>query len=255
MAAITPRVRWGSREVDWTWVPESSSEIASVGRRMFGEALGMVAFTFVAGSALVINRITDGQLGLLGMAVAIALAYAIIVLALYPVSGGHINPAVTLGQVAARRMPPSIAVLYMAAQAGGAIVGALLLELIFRDFLDGVSRAASLSFAGEMDSWTGGFLEAILTFLLVTAYFRAFVDPKGDARQGPMALGLVVLVSFLVAFPLTGAALNVTRVFGTDLVAGHWSDFFAYWIGLIGGLVAGLVYQRLFAGGEEEATT
>jgi len=61
------------------------------------------------------------------------------------------------------------------------------------------------------------------------------------------------MVSFLVAYPLTGAALNVTRVFGTALVANEWSDFFWYWLGLIGGAVAGLGYEYLFAGREEEA--
>ena len=255
MAAITPHVRWGSRDVDWTWVPESATEMANVARRMVGEGLGVLAFTFLAGSAIVIDNTTNGGLGLLGMAVATGLAYALVVFALYPVTGGHINPAVTLGQVTARRMPPSIGALYIGAQAVGGVVGALLLELIFRDFLADVARTASLSFNPAMDGWTGGFLEAILTFVLVTVYFRGFLDRGSDPSVGAVAMGLVVMFSFLVAFPLTGAALNVTRVFGTDLVANYWTDFFWYWIGLIGGVVAGLGYEYLFAAREEESAT
>ena len=255
MAVISPRVRYGSREVDWTWVPETTDEVAATLRRMFAEGLGVLGFTFVAGSALVINQITSGQLGLLGMAVATALAYAIIVYALYPVSGGHINPAVTIGHVAAGRMPPSVALLYIGAQLGGAVVGALLLELIFNDFLSNVSAAASLSFDPRMGGWTGGLLEAILSFMLVTAYFRSFVDKKGDVYQGAIATGLVVLIGFLVAFPLTGGALNVARVFGTDLVAGEWSDFLWYWVGLIGGAAAGLLFQYVFVSHEEKPAT
>jgi glycerol uptake facilitator-like aquaporin len=54
-----------------------------------------------------------------------------------------------------------------------------------------------------------------------------------------------------VAFPLTGGAMNLARVFGTDLVAGEWADFGSYAIGLIGGFVAGLVYQYVFITREE----
>src|SRR3990172_3755718 len=235
MAVISPRVRYGSREVDWTWVPETTDEVAATLRRMFAEGLGVLGFTFVAGSALVINQITSGQLGLLGMAVATALAYAIIVYALYPVSGGHINPAVTIGHVAAGRMPPSVALLYIGAQLGGAVLGALLLELIFTDFLTDVSAAASLSFDPRLEGWTGGVLGGVLAVMLVTGFFPSFVDRGSDVYQGAIATGLVVLIGFLVAFPLTGGALNVARVFGTDLVAGGGGGFFWYWGGFVGG--------------------
>ncbi len=253
MALTTPHVRWGSREVDWTYVPESTDEITATIRRLFAEALGMMAFTFVAGSAIAVNSVTDGGLGLLGMAAATAVGYAVLVAVFHPVSGGHINPAVTVGMVAARRMPPSIGVLYIAAQFGGAIVGALLLNLIFDDFLDDAASTASLAFNGDMGVWTGGLLEAILSFVLVVVYFRAYVDPRGDRTTGGFAVGMVILFSFLVAFPLTGAALNLARVFGTDLVAGGWTNFGYYWLGLVGGAVAGLVYEYLFATPEEEA--
>ncbi|HEU4758546.1 MAG TPA: aquaporin [Dehalococcoidia bacterium] len=250
MAVITPRIRWGSREVDWTWVPASTDELAHTLRPLLAEAVGVLAFTFVAGAAIVIDS-KEGGLGILGMAVATAAAYAIIVSALYPVSGGHINPAVTLGMVAARRMPPSIGALYGAAQCGGAIVGALLLNLIFTDFVSDAAQTASLAFHGDTGLWAGGFLEAILTFMLVLVFFRAFVDPKGDRALGAFGMGLVVLFGFLVAWPLTGGALNLARVFGTNLVAGHWTDFGSYWLGLAGGFVAGLLYEYLFAAREE----
>ncbi len=253
MAVITPRVHWGSREVDWTYVPEGAEEIAVTARRMFAEALGVLAFTFVAGSAIVVNATTDGGLGLLGMAAATAVAYVVLVLAFHPISGGHINPAVTLGMVAARRMPPSIGLLYFGAQMGGAVVGALLLNLIFNDIVADASAAASLSFAGDMDKWTGGFLEAILTFMLVVVFMRAYVDERGDRTMGAFAVGMVALFSFLIAFPLTGGALNLARVFGTGLVASEWTHFGYYWLGLAGGAAAGLLYDYLFSVREGDA--
>jgi glycerol uptake facilitator-like aquaporin len=226
--------------------------MVNVARRVVGEGLGVLTFTFLAGSAIVINDVTNGGLGLLGMAVTTGLAYSLVVFVLYPVSGGHINPAVTVGQVAARRIPPSIAALYIGAQAAGAVIGALLLELIYRGFVSDVARTASLSFDPRMQGLTGGFLEAILTFVLVTAYFRGFLDRRGNPSLGAIAMGLVVMFSFLMAFPVTGAALNVARVFGTDVLARHWTDFWWYWLGLAGGAVAGLGYEFLFASHEEE---
>ena len=252
MAVMTPHFRWGSREVDWTWVPETSTEMAHTVRRLVGEGLGVLGFTFIAGSAIVVNQITDGGLGVLGMAAATGLGYAIMVSLFHPVSGGHINPAVTLGMVFGRRMPPFIGLLYLAAQFGGAVAGALLLNLIFDDFVSDASQTAMLVFDEKMGFWAGGLLEGILTFLLVVAYFRAFVDPRADRTFGPLSIGAVVLFAFLVAYPLTGAALNLARVFGTDLVAGDWTDFGNYLLPLIGGGAAGLLYEYLFVHHEEE---
>jgi len=253
MAAITPRVRWGSREVDWTYVPETAGEIAATARRLVAEATGTLAFTFVAASAVVVNSFTDGELGLLGMAAAIAVGYALLVAFFHPISGGHLNPAVTVGLVAARRMPLSIGLFYIAAQFGGAVVGALLLNVVYDDFIDDAAASAVLAFDSGMSAWIAALVEAVLTFVLVVFYFRAYVDPRGDRTMGGLALGMVILFSFLIAFPLTGAALNLARVFGADLVAGEWTDFWYYWLGLAGGLVAGFSYEYLFAKPEEES--
>jgi glycerol uptake facilitator-like aquaporin len=248
MAVFNQPIHWGHKDVDWTYVPDSA-EMAATWRPLVAEALGMLAFVFVAGAAIV----NGGEIGLLGMAAATAVGYVVMVSLFQPISGGHINPAVTVGMVAARRLPPSIGILYIAAQFGGAILGALLLNLIFDDFVvDAAAKTASLSF-GDTNVWIGGLLEAILAFILVVVYFRAYVDPKGDRSSGALALGMVVLFSFLVAFPLTGAALNLARVFGTDLVAGAWTDFGYYWLGLAGGAVAGVLYEHLFAVREEES--
>ncbi len=257
MAAMVPHVRWGAREVSWTWVPATAEEVATIVRPVMAELVGTLGFTFVAGSAIV-DRITDGGLGLLGIAVATAIAYAVIVSMMYPVSGGHINPAVTLAHMGTARIPPSVGLLYMGAQIGGAILGGLLLQFIYRDFLTEAAKAATLIFSEEYGNgwpalWTGAFLEAILTFVLVLAYFGTLVDPRGNKALGGFAVGLVVLFGMLVAFPLTGAAMNVARLFGTATAASHWTHFGMYWLGLAGGLLAGLMYEYFFAAREREA--
>lgn len=253
MAAIFPPIRWGAREVGWTWVPATTREMAEAARPVFAEFLGTLAFVFIAGSFLVLIPAAErgfSTVGLLILALGTALAYAIIVTALYPVSGGHVNPAVTLGHLVARRIPPAMAILYWAAQMIGGVLGALMLQFVYRDVADAAARQATLAF-GEAyrGSWaalfTGGFLEAALTFLLVLTFLMTLVDPRGQRAFGALAVGLAVLVATLLAFPLTGAALNPARVLGTAVVANHWSDFAMYWMALLGGLLAGLVYDFL----------
>ena len=238
--------------MEWTYVPEAD-DLAALVRPLVSEALGMMAFVFAAGAAILINTHTEGSLGLLGMGVATAAAFSILVLTFHPISGGHLNPGITLGLVTAGRMPPSVGLLYAGAQLGGAVLGALLLELVFRDVIADSSAAASLFFDdAAIDGWTGALLEGILTFLLVVVYFRTFVHGQGDKTIGALTLGGVVLLAFLVAYPLTGAAMNVARVFGTDLVAGEYADFGYYLLGLIGGALAGLTYRYIFAVQEED---
>src|SRR3990172_1097242 len=141
MAAVTPPIRWGSCEVNLAWIPETADEMVATARPLLAEMVGALAFTFIAGSAIIVNSISDGGLGVLGIAVATALAYGIIVSAFYSVSGGHLNPAITLAHLAARRIPVFIALLYIGVQLVGAVLGALLLEFIFRDFLSEASSA------------------------------------------------------------------------------------------------------------------
>src|SRR3989304_9578057 len=155
MAAVTPPIRWGSREVNLAWVPESVGEMVATARPLMAEMTGALAFTFIAGAAIIVNSISDGGLGLLGIAVATALAYGIIVSALYSVSGGHLNPAVTLAHLAARRIPVFVAGLYIGVRLVGAVLGALLLEFIFRDFLSEASSASILPFDDRMGAFPG----------------------------------------------------------------------------------------------------
>src|SRR3972149_2558404 len=189
MAAVTPPIRWGSRDVNLGWVPENADEMVATARPLLAEMTGALTFTFIAGAAIIVNSISSGGLGLLGIAVATALAYGIIVSAFYSVSGGHLNPAVTLAHLAARRIPVFIAMLYIGVQLVGAVLGALLLAFLLGDFVDAASLAAIVPFDDRMGAFPGGVLEAILTFLLVVVYFRAFVDPKGDRATGGGAAG------------------------------------------------------------------
>ncbi|HXG42123.1 MAG TPA: aquaporin [Dehalococcoidia bacterium] len=262
MAVLFPpiKVRWGTREVPWTWVPANVREMVEAARPVFAEFLGSLTFVFLAGSLLVhVAERTHGSIGLLTVALGTAVAYGIIVSVFHPFSGGHINPAVTLGVMAARRLPLLEGLLYMAGQLVGGLLGALMLNFVYRGMATDAARSAVLTFSDRYHgSWpalfTGGFLEAALTFVLVLAFLSTLVDPRGQRAFGGLAVGLVMFVAMLLAFPLTGAALNVARVFATAAVANYWADFAMYWLGLAGGLVAGLVYALVLAEREQPET-
>ena len=93
----------------------------------------------------------------------------------------------------------------------------------------------------------GLLMEIVVTFALVFVIFATAVDPGGMGNLAPLAIGLAVLVDHILAVPITGASMNPARSFGPALVAGEWGDQWIYWVGpLIGGAVAGLVYQFAF---------
>jgi len=234
-------------------MPTSVREALEAMRPVLAELVGVLAFVFLAGSLLVtVPEIRPGSVGLLTLALGTAVAYGALVAAIQPISGGHLNPAVTLGVMAAGRIPPLEALLYIGGQLAGGILGALALDFVYRDVVAEAARRATLAFSDAYSgTWsalfTGGFIEAAITFVLVLVFLATLVDPRGQRAIGGLAVGLVVLAAMLFAFPLTGAAMNVARVMGTATVASHWTHFGMYWLGLAGGILAGLVYYSAWA--------
>ena len=99
----------------------------------------------------------------------------------------------------------------------------------------------------EVSIGMGLLMEVVITFALVFVIFATAVDPRGMGNLAPLAIGLTVLVAHLLAVPITGASMNPARSFGPALVAGEWADQWIYWVApLLGGAIAGLVYQFAF---------
>lgn len=212
-------------------------------------------FVFIGAGSLIADRVLDGGLGLVGIALAHALALGVVVSATGHISGGHINPAVTLGFVLVRRIKVSLGVAYVVAQLAGAVIAVLLLRGLFPgDAAKEASYGATLLAPG-MAAWKGMLMEAALTFALVTAVFGTAVHPNAPRGIGGFGIGLTLGVAILVGGPLTGASLNPARTFGPALAGGVWSDHWAYWVGpLLGGAIGAMAYEYLFLrgrGGEE----
>jgi MIP family channel proteins len=222
-------------------------------QKMVAEFIGTFTLIFIGVGSLCadfyLRNSGQGGVGLLGIAVAHGLAIGIMVSAVGHISGGHLNPAVTIGFWVTKRLSTTQALSYWIAQLLGATVAAYLLLLIVPDTM----RPAGLGtpdLALDFSRWHGMLLEAAATFFLVFVVFATAADAKGAfSKIAGFAIGLTVTMDILFAGPFTGGAMNPARAFGPALAAHRLigSNQVVYWVGpLLGGVLAGALYDRLF---------
>ena len=217
---------------------------------LVAEALGTFLFFFVGAGAVVLGDYLAANggtgPGLLGVALAHGLALAVLVSALGPVSGGHFNPAVTLGAWIMGKITPTRAALYVVAQLIGGLAAGLALKVVFADAWQASNLGTPALGAGITPALGIG-IEAVLTALLMLAVIGTAVDPRAP-KIGGLAIGLAVAADILVGGPLTGAAMNPARWFGPAVAAGAYADWYVWWIGpAIGAAVAALIYRSTLA--------
>ena len=188
----------------------------------------------------------DAKWGLLGIALAHAVVLSVMITATMAISGGHLNPAVTIGLLVARRTNARTTGAYIVAQLVGAVLAALRRAVALPGVGDagGGGRHAEDREQRALRSGASR-IEAILTFFLVSAVFGTCVNAEAP-KVGGFGVGLVLLFDILVGGPLTGAAMNPARAFGPALVAGQWTGHIVCWIGpILGGIVAALLWEHV----------
>lgn len=210
-----------------------------ISRRCTAEFVGTFTLIFIGGGA----GIASGQ-DIVAVALANGLAIGIMVSNLGHISGGHFNPAITLGVLATRRIELRLAVLYWCSQLLGAIFAALILRIVFShaEFLGSVPHAPGVG-AGK-----GLLVEIVLSFFLIWAVFATAIDPRGAFKAiAGLAIGLTITMDVFMGGPLTGAAMNPARAFGPELVGNFWGEGWIYYVGpAIGGVIAAVGYDRLY---------
>jgi len=219
-------------------------------QKLVAEFLGTFALIFFgAGAACVDFQLrSSGGLGLLAVALANGLAIAIMVSALQHVSGGHFNPAVTIGLWVTRRLSTLDSLSYWGAQLLGATAAGFVLKAVIPDDVAANVFLGTPELMRDFPRWSGMALEAVATFFLVLVFFATVVDTRGTFRAiAGFGVGLTMALGILVAGPFTGGALNPARAFGPAVASGHWLNWGIYWVGpLAGGFIAGLLYDSLF---------
>jgi MIP family channel proteins len=207
------------------------------------ELIGTFGFVFIGAGSIITNTLTRGTVGLIGIALALGLGLAIMITIFAGISGGHINPAVTIGFLVTRRIAPLLGLLYIVAQLVGATLAGLLLRAIYPQAVWRAAQLGTTNLGPGVSFGTGVLIEAILTFFLLLAVFGTAVDPRAP-KVGGFVIGLTVLVDILVGGPLTGASMNPARTFGPALAGGFWQNDLVYWIGpIIGAIIAALIYE------------
>src|SRR6266849_1667628 len=226
------------------------SSMYNIPQKLTAEFLGTFALVFFGEGAICADQYlhSTGGIGLLAIALAHGLAIAIMVSALGHISGGHFNPAVTIGFWVTKRVNTVDTVLYWAAQLAGATAAAFLLKAVIPEETWSAVILGTPVLARDFPRWAGMALEAVTTFFLVLTVFATAVDEKGAFKSiAGFGIGLSITLGILVAGPLTGAALNPARAFGPALAAIHWANHGVYWVGpLAGGFVSGRLYDSLY---------
>ena len=207
------------------------------------EFIGTLLFVLVGAGSVVAN--VSGPAGSLGIALAHGIGLSVLVTIMMPISGGHLNPAVSIALWVGNVIDAKTLGRYVAAQLLGAIAGALLIKGLFPASMVRISSLGTPQLSGAIGFFEGIALEALFTFILVSAVFGTAVSPQAQ-RVGGFAIGLAVLVCALGGGALTGAALNPARAFGPALVSWDWHGQAVYWIGpVLGAALAAVAWKFL----------
>jgi MIP family channel proteins len=219
--------------------------------KLLAEFIGTFAFVFIgAGAAAVVG---DG-VGLPGIA-AIAFAHGLTIMAFAfaygSVSGAHMNPAVTVGVLAAGAMRAGDAAAYIVSQLVGGIIGALLLGAMLGGAATGLGTPAlAHNLAVGATSLTitpaaGFVIEAMLAFFLVTVVLSTAVAGRAGSLA-PLAIGMTLTLNIIMGGPLTGAAFNPARALGPMVATGNFTHVWLYMAApIVGAIVAAILHTGL----------
>ena len=224
-------------------------------RRSLAEGLGTFWLVFGGcGSAVLAAAFPQVGIGLHGVSLAFGLTVLTMAYAIGHISGCHLNPAVTLGQVAGNRFPAKEALPYIAAQVVGGIAAAGVLYLIASG-KDGFSLAGGLASNGYGEHSPGGYslvsalvAEVVLTFFFLLVIMGA-TDKRAPAGFAPIPIGLCLTLIHLIGIPVTNLSVNPARSTGPAVFVGDWAiqQLWLFWLAPIAGAVlGGFTYRALF---------
>jgi MIP family channel proteins len=235
---------------------------SSIGANMLAAAIAELIGTFIliyGGTAVAVAALLERPVAgpiydSLATPLAFGLALLVVAASIGHVSGGHVNPAVTLGLAVIGHFPWRYVPAYLAAQLLGAALGALATWATFGDTARTVGNLAATIPGPEVGAGTAVLVEALVTFLLVFVVVSVATDDRVHASLAPVAVGAALAVAVLVAGPVTGGAVNPVRALGPALVAGQFSALWVYLVGpLIGGIAAAVIYDRFLSKAETPA--
>ncbi|WP_103733801.1 aquaporin Z [Pseudomonas sp. GZJR-8] len=207
------------------------------------------------GSAVLAAAFPELGIGFAGVALAFGLTVLTMAYAVGHISGGHFNPAVTMGLLAAGRIGGKDVVPYILTQVLGAIAAAGVLYLIASGKA-GFDVTAGFATNGYGEHSPGGFslLSVVVTEFVLTAFFLLIIlgvtDKKAPAGFAPLAIGFALVLIHLISIPVSNTSVNPARSTGVALFQGDWAiaQLWVFWVvPLLGGVLGGLVHRFVLA--------
>jgi len=214
------------------------------------------------GSAVLAAAFPAVGIGLLGVSLAFGLTVLTMAYAVGHVSGGHFNPAVTVGLCTAKRFPASDVLPYIGAQVVGAVAAAGVLVVIASGKTGFSVVGSGLAANGFGEHSPGGYAlmagfvcEAVLTFFFLFIILGS-TDSRAPSGFAPIAIGLALTLIHLISIPVTNTSVNPARSLGPAVFVGGWAltQLWLFWVApLLGAIVAGLVYPIVAGNKESDA--
>lgn len=193
-------------------------------------------------------------IGFLGVAFAFGLTVVTMAYAIGPISGAHLNPAISIGLWAGGRFPARDLPAYIVAQIAGAVAGAAVLYAIASG-TSGFSLSAGFGANGYGAHSPGGYTLAavIVAEIVLTAFFLLVIhgatDKRAPAAMAPLAIGVTLTLIHLISIPVDNTSVNPARSLAPAIFVGDWA-ISQVWVFLVfpvvGGIVGGLIYRFLF---------
>jgi aquaporin Z len=222
-------------------------------KKLTAEAIGTFWLTFAGcGSAVLAAAFPQVGIGLLGVSIAFGLTVVTMAYTIGPISGCHLNPAVTIGLAAGGRFQSGLVPHYIAAQVVGAVAAAAVLYVI----ATGKAGAEIGGFAangygdrspGKYSLFAGFTIEVVMTAMFLFIIMGA-TSARAPAGFAPLAIGLGLTLIHLVSIPVTNTSVNPARSTGPALFVGGWAlqQLWLFWVApIIGGVLGALMFKQV----------
>lgn len=211
-------------------------------RRCAAEFSGTFLLVFAGPGAVVVNEVSGGGVGSLGIGLSFGLAVMAAIYAIGHLSGAHINPAVTVAFALTRHFPWRLVPAYVLSQLLGASAASAAHLALFGDI---ASLGATAPSGSPLQAVL---LELLLTLLLMFVVSAVATDVRAVGGTAAIAIGGYVALAATFAGPIAGASMNPARSFGPALLSGTWTAHWVYWVGpAVGAALGTLLYHYVRA--------